>query len=254
MMKHIIFTSALVLVSVMNSEAMAACPTSGQVTQDTNETLTVTFGGALGNNKNVTIGGRTLTNSPGAPNSFPSSDVANAFANGATSAPAGLIFTNSLAANWTSGPVVGGDTVTFTNTTGSNVPDIAASTNDNSFSVTPLYVQGGGTAALSALLTNNTICQYSPEKAQEEHFSGGVLKDYKLGPSHAVDPETTIGSWLVSGSGTDSSVTYHYTGGSSYSYKVYLTGGTLGANGSTYDFCGASTVSVTLKTGTGACP
>jgi hypothetical protein len=161
--------------------------------------------------------------------------------------------------------------VTFTNNTGSNVADITATTTDNSLTLTPqTYVQGGTTGGitLSSLLLNHTICQGSGanKQAQEEHFPSNVLKDYKLGPSDPVDPETVLGTWTLNNDGignTNATVTYSYTAfgpAVSYTYIMYLVSGTLGADGSTYDFCNTSTGTVTvpgalLKTSLGAvCP
>ncbi|MEQ1621149.1 MAG: hypothetical protein ABL919_07055 [Methylococcales bacterium] len=107
--------------------------------------------------------------------------------------------------------------------------------------------------SLGNLLLGNTICQISPEKAQEEHHSGSILKDYKKGPIDPADPSSQIGNWNVSGSGVDTIVNYTY-GASGFSYKVYMLTGTLGADNSTYEFCNAGTpvASVTLKTGFGS--
>jgi hypothetical protein len=107
--------------------------------------------------------------------------------------------------------------------------------------------------ALTSLLSGNSMCQSSPEVAQEQHVAGGVLQDYKKGPSDPVDPTSTIGSWAVSGSGASTIVTYTY-GSNSYSYNVFLVSGTAGADGSTYDFCtGASLkASARLRLGFGS--
>lgn len=108
---------------------------------------------------------------------------------------------------------------------------------------------------LSGLLTGNSMCQTSPEVAQEQHIGGGVLQDYKLGPAsptNQVDPTTTIGSWGVAGSGADTTVTYTY-GSDSYNYKVFLASGTLGVTGSTYEFCtnGVLKATATWRPGVG---
>jgi len=97
---------------------------------------------------------------------------------------------------------------------------------------------------LSRLLTGNSMCQTWPEVAQEQHVSGGVLQDYKRGPLDAVDPTTSIGSWLVGGSGSRTTVKYTY-GSTSYYYQVFLVNGNPGETGSTYDFCTGGTVKAT---------
>lgn len=66
-MKPNIYKLALVLSTAITGEVMAACPTTGQVTQGTSTfaDFSVTFGGTLSNNKNATIGGKTLTKTGG---------------------------------------------------------------------------------------------------------------------------------------------------------------------------------------------
>lgn len=122
-----------------------------------------------------------------------------------------------------------------------------------------------GVNSLSSVLSGHTICVSNGSggwNAQEEHLSGGVLKDYKLGPAsptNQVDPEAIIGSWSTS-SGLNATVTYIYTGSPTpYTYAVYLNSGTVNTVGSTYDFCttpgGTPVVTGSLKMTTGAgCP
>jgi len=106
-------------------------------------------------------------------------------------------------------------------------------------------------AAISTLLTNNTVCVGTPGnwEAQELHVSGGSLVDYKLGPGHAVDPSEQVGTWSVdAAAGT---VTHNYGPGTVYTYKMSANGGT------SYSFCstaGAPEVLAKVKTGGGACP
>ncbi len=105
---------------------------------------------------------------------------------------------------------------------------------------------------LTTLLTNNTICgSRGGERWQEEHIAGGVLKDYKMGPSDAVDPTKQVGSWSVDE--VLSQVTYQY-GASTYVYEVWDNGGAPNK----YSFCVASVLSVdnvTVETGVGiGCP
>ena len=97
---------------------------------------------------------------------------------------------------------------------------------------------------LTNLLTGNSMCQTSLQVAQEQHVSDGNLQDYKKGPLDPVDPTKSIGSWLVSGSGASTIVTYTY-GSNVYSYNVFLVSGTAGLTGSTYDFCTGATVKAT---------
>jgi hypothetical protein len=101
---------------------------------------------------------------------------------------------------------------------------------------------------LNTLLLGNTVCAANGGDAwQEFHQSGGVLIDYKKGPTDTVDPSETVGSWSVTGNDPEATVTYNYGSGGIYSYAIYNTG-------SSYDFCGATTVTdVTIKPGQVAC-
>ena len=107
-------------------------------------------------------------------------------------------------------------------------------------------------ATLRTTLSGNTVCVGSAPnfEAQEQHVSGGTLKDYKRGASDPVDPTQTIGTWATSGSGSNTIITYNYTGGPSYSYNVCKSGSNLG-------FCPSGTttptVNATLKTGLVGC-
>ena len=120
-------------------------------------------------------------------------------------------------------------------------------------------------SALTTLLSGNTICVSNGAggwDSQEEHIAGGVLMDYKKGPSDRVDPTKVLGTWHVSGPAlppANTIVTYNYTAwtpNQSYAYLVYLNSGTLNQAGSTYAFCtspgGTPVVIGTLKAGTGA--
>lgn len=113
-------------------------------------------------------------------------------------------------------------------------------------------VKDNTTPSLTTLLDGKTACVAGPGgtwKFQEEHHAGGVLKDYKKGPVNTVDPTKTLGTWVVSGSGANTVVTYNYGTGGTYTYKVWANGG------NSYSFCGVDTVDFTLKAGTGTgCP
>ena len=104
-------------------------------------------------------------------------------------------------------------------------------------------------AALTSTLTNNTVCaSRGGESWQEAHHSDGSLVDYKMGPSDAVDPTKQVGTWLITGAGASSAVTYTY-GSGAYSYQVWDN-----QNG-TYSFCGVDTIDFTISSGTGvSCP
>lgn len=106
---------------------------------------------------------------------------------------------------------------------------------------------------LSTVLGNKTVCVGSaPTWTAQEFHSGatsGSLIDYKRGPGHAVDPSATVGSWAIAGSGNNATVTYSYTGGSTYSWEVFDNGG--GA----FSFCsgGSSGAEATIKQGQVSC-
>lgn len=107
-------------------------------------------------------------------------------------------------------------------------------------------------AALSTLLSGKTACaSRGADQWQEEHHAGGVLKDFKKGPSDPIDPTKTVGSWAVAGNGNNTAVQYSYTGDGSYSYTVH----TIDTVAGTYSFCGTAgttdNIDLTLKPGTG---
>lgn len=94
-------------------------------------------------------------------------------------------------------------------------------------------------AGLTNALQGNTVCGVpganytgSPnDRWQEGHIAGGILNDYKRGPSDPVDPTQVVGNWVVESSGRIATITYNYTGGSSFTYNVYDHGD------GTYSFC-----------------
>jgi prepilin-type processing-associated H-X9-DG protein len=101
-------------------------------------------------------------------------------------------------------------------------------------------------------LSGQTVCVGSAGnwQNQEYHAPGGDLIDWKKGASDPVDPTKSIGSWAVSGSGSNEEVTYTYNTGESYSYRVH-------DNGSgNYSFCDGTNeiVQATIKAGQSACP
>ena len=112
--------------------------------------------------------------------------------------------------------------------------------------------------ALTTLLSGNTVCAMrGGDRWQEEHHAGGVLIDYKKGPTDAVDPTKQVGTWAVSGTGAGTTVTYNYTVGSvpgpSYNYAVWQN-----TTPNSYSFCKAGAIldmDFTLTAGTGSgCP
>ncbi len=71
----------------------------------------------------------------------------------------------------------------------------------------------------------NTLCaQRSADKWQEQHRTGGQLWDYKLGTSSTMDPTKQVGTWVISGTGSNAVLTHTY-GTASYSWAVCGPGG-----------------------------
>jgi len=96
---------------------------------------------------------------------------------------------------------------------------------------------------ISTLLTNNYACvlPLSPSGSNELHQAGGNLVEYAKGPSDAVDPSHTVGTWNVSGT-TTGSVNYTYAAGGSYSYQI------CAGSTSPYTFsAGSSNMSVVVQ-------
>ena len=92
---------------------------------------------------------------------------------------------------------------------------------------------------LNQVLTGNTVCVGSSSswEAQEQHVSGGVLRDYKRGPSSTVDPTSQVGTWSTATNGSlGAQVTYTY-GSTSYVYGVCSPSTTTPANGQAVGFC-----------------
>ena len=108
---------------------------------------------------------------------------------------------------------------------------------------------------LNAIFPGNTICVSNGAggwDAQEQHLGGGVLQDYKLGPSSVVDKTAQVGTWSTANNGASGAqVTYAY-GSQTYTYGVCSTG-TTAVNGQAVGFCpmGSGTATpATLKVGT----
>ncbi len=105
-------------------------------------------------------------------------------------------------------------------------------------------------AALTNLVSGNTVCATSGTKTwQEQHRAGGQLWDYKKGPNDPVDPSKQVGTWSIAGN----NVTYSYTGGPSYTYSIH------GPSGGPYSFCtgpnGTEVISgAYFKPGNASCP
>lgn len=90
--------------------------------------------------------------------------------------------------------------------------------------------------ALQALLRGQTICAIrGSERWQEDHRAAGALWDYKKGPNDKVDPSKQVGTWDVTGRGTNTIVTYNYGEPPTYSFTVHQN------SDGTYSFCNTQT-------------
>ena len=81
----------------------------------------------------------------------------------------------------------------------------------------------------ASVLGNHTVCATNGSESWQEYHTGttgGDLVEYALGPSDPVDPTHLEGTWSQSGN----NIIYNYTGGSSYTFELWLAGGT-------YYFC-----------------
>jgi hypothetical protein len=81
---------------------------------------------------------------------------------------------------------------------------------------------------------NNMVCIPAGSGWQDQEYhsgntssNSGNIIDYKLGPSSKTDPSTTVGTYSISNAGGTGSITYTYTGGSSYTFSVALNGVTI---------------------------
>ena len=105
---------------------------------------------------------------------------------------------------------------------------------------------------MGTLLNGNTACVGSGPtwQNQELHSSGNII-DFKRGPGHPVDPSKTIGTYAISNDSGKGVVTYSYTGGGAFAFKILSSGA---APGSTVTYCqGSSPLSVFIKPGGGGC-
>lgn len=103
---------------------------------------------------------------------------------------------------------------------------------------------------LATAFSGNTVCAVrGGDRWQEFHQPGGTLIDWKLGPSHPVDPTDPVGTWSIVGTGINATLVHNYGAGGTYTFAVYNNGG------GSYSFCSGGTEQlVTVRAGQGACP
>ncbi|MSP01408.1 MAG: hypothetical protein EXR07_10235 [Acetobacteraceae bacterium] len=103
------------------------------------------------------------------------------------------------------------------------------------------------------ILIGNTACYPTtpPYENQEQHFGGntGRIIEYKL--AAVADPTADIGGYTTKTLPNGGTVTYNYTGASTFVYTIW---GTTTAVPGTYDFCNGTTpLSVRVIVGQAAC-
>ena len=88
-------------------------------------------------------------------------------------------------------------------------------------------------AQLATTFTGNTLCMSrGTERWQEFHQSGGALIDYKKGSNDPIDPTKLVGTWSITGTGSNAMLVHTY-GNSSYSWQV------CGVSGGPYTLTGS---------------
>jgi hypothetical protein len=91
---------------------------------------------------------------------------------------------------------------------------------------------------IATLLVGSIACYPTASPyTNQEFLSGGSITDYKKGPSDPIDPSKVIGTYVIQ-NGRNGSITYHYSGGPSYTYTVW---GAVPVTSGNYDFCVGST-------------
>ncbi len=252
-MKPIIFISSLLMLNTLMADALAVCPTTGQVMANaTMSGNTVVTFGAIANKEAATVSGLTLTaNGSGSYKS--GSDVATAFAEKLIGSGGGRNnsdFGATAISGWgTTNALVSGATITFVSLSPNMIPLVVSGTGSNPPTIT---IQGAPpTVALKTLLEGSTVCVGVANNWQGQEYhqgpSGGMnnLIDYKHGPSSKNDPTAPVGTWAISGN----TVNYSYHDGLNYTNTVYDNG-----NG-TYTFCdtNGNTTTASIKLGQVGC-
>jgi hypothetical protein len=98
---------------------------------------------------------------------------------------------------------------------------------------------------LQSALDGNYACGSQGSASWNELHSGGILTDYKKGPTDKIDPTATVGTYTIGNNKGTGQVDYSYTAGSlQFSYTVQSNGGT------SYTFCpvsGGIPLSITIQ-------
>ncbi len=256
-MKPIIRTSTLLLLSAMMTDALATCPSTGQVmgVATTLGNTTVTFKALTTPGQTVTVSGLTLTAPNPVGNYHSAVQIASAFASHLNGVQPGSPFGSTALSGWKSG-TASNDKVTFVSVSPNKAALVVSSSATTTVpNITSVGAPVNNGVALSTLLVGNTVCVGSTGnwQAQEWHQgSSGLannLIDFKHGAGSVNDPTAPVGSWAIDSTNNTVSYTYH---GSTTPYvdTVYDNGN------STYTFCDASgntTIASAIKPGQQGC-
>jgi len=124
---------------------------------------------------------------------------------------------------------------------------VGASAGSFAGNCTGVDISTGYVSSPTFSLGNFTVCASAPngDRWQEWHqgtqgsATSGTLTEYAKGPADPVDPSHDVGTW----SGNSSSVTYNYSGGSSYTFEIWLLLG--GPYSTTWYYCGSGPTNTT---------
>ena len=112
------------------------------------------------------------------------------------------------------------------------------------------YVELSG-AQIRSLVNTSIVCYPAvPPYTNQEAHAGGIITDYKQGPTDPVDPSVQVGTYTVP-IGPTAQITYSYTGGGTYAYTVW---GISTSGPGSYDFCGGSPSPLTVRVVSGSGP
>jgi hypothetical protein len=103
---------------------------------------------------------------------------------------------------------------------------------------------------ISSVVNNNFACVFplAPGGNDEQHVSGRIM-EFGKGPT-----TTDIGGYVISTSGTDGVITYNYTNGPSFSYKLnVLNNGADGKFGNLFCQISPGTVALAVTVQSGHC-
>lgn len=86
---------------------------------------------------------------------------------------------------------------------------------------------------LSSTLSGKLVCASKigaltgNDRWAEEHRTTGELWEQGKGTTSTVHPPTKVGTWSIVGTGSNAAVQYNYSGGTTYTWSVFNSSGTL---------------------------